>query len=148
MLKTGALPHRSSSDFSFSILISDIIVSTHLAHTDRDSVLLCFDHLSVSNIDRNVSRSPADISRSRVAHDRTAVLDRRTLSWDRDTRLCIAPLDQAGAVKGDIRNLRPPDIGRIPYLRPCGRYDDIRCALIIVRCIGGRARCSAAGRRC
>src|SRR5699024_10100261 len=119
MLKTGALPHRSSSDFSFTILISDIIGSTHLAHTDRDSVLLCFDHLSVADIDCNVSRSPADIPRPRVAHDRTAVLDRRTLSRDRDACLCVAPLNQTGTVKGDIRDLRPPDIGALSNLRPC-----------------------------
>ena len=100
----------------FCFLVSDIISSSNAAHTDRDSILLCFDHLSVSDIDCNVSRCPADIPRPRVAHDRTAVLDRGTLSRDRDACLRVAPLNQTGTVKGDIRYLRPPDIGCLSYL--------------------------------
>ena len=67
---------------SFFVLISYIICNTYRTYLNRHSCLLCFDHLSAANVNRYMSRCPADISRLRIAYNCSCCKNISTCSWN------------------------------------------------------------------
>ena len=82
LLSVGT-PHGKQMTFFISILfsfrfcqllpISYIICNTNGTDTNRNSCLLCFDHLSATDVDCYMSRCPTDISRLRIGNNRSSM---------------------------------------------------------------------------